>query len=313
MQLVEDLNQIKTPYPNAVVTIGNFDGVHRGHQLLFQSLRKKAEQISGTSVVITFDPHPLRVLSKKKMPALITLKEQKIELIADAGVDVCLCIPFTKSFAGITAAEFVEEILIRRLGMKAMVVGEDYAFGRNREGDIAFLQRAAEKFGFELVCLEKASLDGLTPKISSTEIRNRVSAGDMDVAHEMLGRYYQIRGEVVSGRGRGARTLGFPTANIKLADELCPLAGVYAVVVRHAGRQYRGVANIGYSPTFDDHIFTVEVHILHFDEAIRGHQVRVDFVQRIRNEKKFAGIEELKAQIQQDIDAAERLLAEKGF
>lgn len=313
MQLVEDLNQIKKPYPGAVVTIGNFDGVHKGHQALFRALREKAEQIRGTSVVITFDPHPLRVLSRKKMPALITLKEQKTELIAANGIDVCICIPFTRTFAGITAGEFVEDILINRIGMKAMVVGEDYAFGRNREGDIDFLKKAAGKSGFELICLEKVALASYSPKISSTVIRNLVNEGDMEAAREMLGRYYQIRGEVVSGRGRGGRSLGFPTANLELADELCPLSGVYAVMVTHQSKKYRGVANIGYSPTFEDHIFTVEVHLLDFNQVIKGDQLRVDFIYRIRDEKKFSGIDELKAQIQKDIELAGQLLTEKGF
>lgn len=308
MQLVEGLDKINGPYKNAVVTIGNFDGVHKGHQALFRMLRDKAGQAGGTSVVITFEPHPARVVGGKSRLPLITMYEQKIELIAASGVDVCLCIPFTKEFAVISAHAFVEDILIKRIGMTAIVVGKDYAFGKNREGNVAFLRKYAETRGFEVTCLEEVpSADGL-PRISSTIIRETVGRGDMASAFHLLGRYYQIRGRVVSGRGRGGRSLGFPTANLELADELCPPSGVYAVYVEYQSERYLGVANIGYSPTFDDHLFTVEVHILEFNRQITGQNIRVDFVKRLRAEKKFSGIDALKIQIQKDIDLAKRLL-----
>ncbi len=308
MQLIEGLDEIKGPYRNAVVTIGNFDGVHKGHQALFRMLRDKAGQVGGTSIVITFEPHPARVVGGNSRLPLITLYEQKIELIAASGVDVCLCLTFTKEFATISARDFVEDILISRLGITAIVVGRDYAFGKNREGDIAFLRKYAEIRGFEVICVEEVpSADGL-PRISSTIIRETVGRGDMEAAFHLLGRYYQIRGRVVSGRGRGGRSLGFPTANIELADELCPPSGVYAVYVAYQSERFKGVANIGYSPTFDDHLFTVEVHILDFNQQITGRRIRVNFVKRLRAEKKFSGIDELKAQIQKDIDLAKSLL-----
>ncbi|MEW6079652.1 MAG: bifunctional riboflavin kinase/FAD synthetase [Thermodesulfobacteriota bacterium] len=308
MQRVEGLENINGPYKNAVVTIGNFDGVHKGHQALFGIVRATAGRIGGTSVVITFEPHPARVVGGNGRLPLITMYEQKIELIAACGMDVCLCIPFTREFAEIPAGEFVDDILIGRLGMKVIVVGKDYAFGKGREGNVAFLRDCAARRGFEVICAEEVpSADGL-PRISSTVIRETVGRGDMESAYQLLGRYYQIRGKVVAGRDRGGKSLGFPTANLELADELCPPSGVYAVYVHYRSERFAGVANIGYSPTFDDHIFTVEVHILDFDRQIRGENIRVDFVKRLREEKKFSGIDELKLQIQKDIDLSRSLL-----
>lgn len=308
MQLVEGLDKVEGPYTKAVITIGNFDGVHKGHQALFGILRGKAAQLGGTSVVITFEPHPARVVGGKPRLPLITMYEQKIELIAASGVDVCLCIPFTEEFAVVSAHDFVNHILVERLGMAAIAVGKDYAFGKNREGDVAFLRKYSEIHGFEVICLDEVpSADGL-PRISSTIIRETIGRGDMEAAFELLGRHYQIRGRVVSGRGRGGRSLGFPTANLELVDELCPPSGVYAVYVEYASEQYRGVANIGYSPTFDDHLFTVEVHILGFNSQIKDRNIKVDFVKRLRAETKFPGIEELKAQIYKDIEQAKALL-----
>ncbi len=308
MQLIEGLENITAPYKKAVVTIGNFDGVHKGHQALFGILRDKADRVGGTAVVITFEPHPARVVGGKSRLPLITLFEQKIELIAACGVDVCICIPFTLEFAAISADAFLHDILIDRIGMTVIVVGRDYAFGKDRQGDVAFLKKHSDINGFELICMEEVlAAEGL-PRISSTIIRQTISRGDMVTATDLLGRYYQIQGRVVSGRGRGGRTLGFPTANLELVDELCPPSGVYAVYVEHRSVRYNGVANIGYSPTFDDHIFTVEVHILDFDQHINDQHIRVLFVQRLREEIKFSGIDELKIQIQKDIDQARNLL-----
>ena len=310
MQLVQGLEKIEAPYSKAVVTIGNFDGVHKGHQALFQKICEAADQINGTSVVITFEPHPARVLTNKKSPPLITIFEQKMELIDRAGVDVCLCIPFSRKFAAVTAADFVEETLVKQLGLKIIVVGADYTFGKNRVGNLDFLKECSKKYGFEVVCLEDV-ISAEEARISSTSIREIVTQGDMHRAFNLLGRYYQIRGKVVAGRDRGGKALGFPTANIELDDELCPAMGVYAVLVEHDSKQYQGVANLGYSPTFGDHIFTVEVHILNFNKKINDHKIQVSFVERIRDEKKFASLDELIAQIKKDISCAGDILSAK--
>ncbi|MDY6905629.1 MAG: bifunctional riboflavin kinase/FAD synthetase [Thermodesulfobacteriota bacterium] len=317
MQLIEGLENIPAPFDNAVVTIGNFDGVHKGHQALFQRVRERAAELNGTSVVITFEPHPARVLNPEGMTPLITIYEQKVELIEQAGVDVLICIRFTREFASVTATAFVEDILVKQIGVRSMVIGNDYAFGKNREGDMAFLKSCGREMGFDVISVDWVDWPGRRPeasdrkkRISSTAIRELVHAGRIREAADLLGRHYQVRGTVVSGRGRGGASLGFPTANIELTDELCPADGVYAVLVTYASRQYKGVANIGYSPTFDDHIFTVEVHILDFCDQINGERINVAFVKRIRDEKKFDGIESLKIQIQKDIDQARQIFSQ---
>lgn len=310
MELVENIDKIEKPYKNAVITIGNFDGVHIGHQALFHEVIEKADTIGGTSIVMTFDPHPVRVLKQNGHLPLITLNEQKIELIENSGIDVLICIQFNKAFAAISAKEFIEDLLLKCIGMKAIVVGKDYTFGRNREGNLELLQTYADNLGFEVIIADWVQTSkGLTDRISSTRTRELVMAGEVAGAKKLLGRYYQIRGVVTTGRNRGGRLLGFPTANITLHDELCPKNGVYAVTVDCMEKKYLGVANIGYSPTFDDGVFSVEVHILDFNENIYGQKIRVNFVQRIRDEIKFSDITELSDAIRKDIEKARKILS----
>jgi len=310
MKLIEKLNDITEPFKNAVITIGNFDGVHIGHQSLLHEVVEKAADINGTAIAITFEPHPMRVLKKKNHPPLITLYEQKIELIKKSKIDILICIPFDKAFASISAKEFIENILVKKIGMKIIIIGKDYTFGKNREGDIKLLKRFADDMGFEVILNDWI----LAPhnefgRISSTAIRKLVINGEVANAQKMLGRYYQVRGKVIQGRDRGGKLLGFPTANITLSDELVPKAGVYAVTVEIMNENYQGVANIGYSPTFDDHQFTVEVHILDFKKDIYGENIRINFIKRIRDEKKFSNINELIAQIKSDIEIAKEIIS----
>ena len=309
MELIRGLHNLRERHRGCVATIGNFDGVHIGHQALFHEVIEKADSIDGTSVVMTFEPHPVRVLKQNGHLPLITLYEQKVELIENSGIDVLICVPFTKEFAAISAKEFVEDILLKSIGMKAIVVGKDYTFGKNREGDINLLKFYAKNLGFEVIVADwiQASKNGLG-RISSTRTRELVMAGKVDEAQKLLGRYYQLRGVVTTGRDRGGKLLGFPTANINLHDELCPKNGVYAVRVDCMEKTFQGVANIGYSPTFDDHVFSVEVHILDFDENIYGQNIRVNFVKHIRDEEKFSTISELSDQIKKDIVTARKIL-----
>jgi riboflavin kinase/FMN adenylyltransferase len=310
MELINHFDKIEKPFKNAVITIGNFDGVHLGHQALFHEVIEKADAIDGTSIVMTFEPHPVRVLKQNGNLSLITIYEQKIELIENSGVDVLICVPFTKEFATISAKEFVQDILFKSIGMKAIVVGKDYTFGRNREGDIDLLKTYAKNLGFEVIVANWIQTSKNWPgRISSTRTRELVMAGEVDEAQKLLGRYYQVRGKVTSGRNRGGKLLGFPTANIIPQNELCPKNGIYAVTVECSGRIYQGVANIGFSPTFDDHIFSVEVHILDFNENIYGQNIRINFVRRIRDEKKFSNIPELSDQIKKDISKARNILS----
>lgn len=309
MKLIEKLEKITKPFKDVAITIGNFDGVHLGHRVLFRKVVEKANEFDGVSIVMTFEPHPIKVLTQNGGPPLITMYKQKAELIEESGIDVLICIPFTKQFAAISAKEFVQDILVTRIGMKAIIVGEDYAFGKNREGNLDFLKKHGDNLDFEVIILKK--LQDATTKsieISSTKVRELVSAGNVEQAKSLLGRRYQIRGKVAHGRDRGGRLLGFPTANIKLYDELCPKIGVYAVTVECLGQTYKGVANIGYSPTFDDNDFTVEVHLLDFDGDIYGKTIRVNFANFLRDEKKFSSVDELSKQIEKDIKKARKFL-----
>jgi len=312
MTLIEQLEKIRDPFPNAVVTIGNFDGMHIGHQALFRQVIRKAEEIDGTSVAMTFEPHPIRVLKQNGQPPLITLFEQKLELIEQTGIDVLICVPFSRQFADISARAFIENLMVGRIGMKVIVVGKDYTYGKNREGNLQTLKKDGERLGFEVIVADWIRMPTSLPgRASSTLIRRLIMDGKVSDAGELLGRDYQIRGKVVGGRGRGGRLLGCPTANLNLQDELCPKNGIYAVTVDRQGKRYKGVANIGYSPTFEDHQFTVEVHLLDFDEDLYGEKIRVNFIRRIRDEMKFGSIAELSDQIQKDIAAADRILSDR--
>jgi riboflavin kinase/FMN adenylyltransferase len=311
MKIINHLDEISTPFTNAVITIGNFDGVHIGHQALFHEVIEKADAIGGTSVAMTFEPHPMRVLKQNNHPPLITLYEQKQELIQRTGIDVLMCIPFTTEFASMPARKFVEDLLVEKIGMKAIVVGEDYSFGKDREGNLEVLRSFAASMGFEVIVADWIKIAKTFPdRISSTRIRELVMDGRMIAAQKMLGRNYQIRGIVVTGRDRGGKLLGIPTANINLHDELCPKTGIYAVIVECHGVQHNGVANIGYSPTFEEHEFTVEVHILDFNDDIYNEKIRVNFIQRIRDEKKFSNISDLIEQIKEDIAIARDILTQ---
>lgn len=308
MELIEDLNQIKTPFHNAVVTIGNFDGVHKGHQALLKQVIETGARIGGTCIAITFEPHPLRALGLST-PPLITRRDQKIELLESSGIDVLLCLPFDKAFAQISAQEFIEDILVKKIGMKTIIIGPDYNFGKNRTGNVELLKAKGEELGYETIVpdwIRDVEID--KKRISSTRIRKAVMDGHVDRAKHYLGRFYQIRGKVIKGRKRGGSQLGFPTANIKLHDELCPKFGVYAVTVETIYGKFKGVANIGFSPTFGDGIFTIEVHILDFKEDIYGSRIRVNMVERLRDEIKFSSIAQLSDQIRKDIEKAKEIL-----
>ena len=308
MKLIEDLSLITQPFVNAVVTIGNFDGVHKGHRVLLNNAIEKARELSGTSVAITFEPHPIRVLENGSPPPLLTMFDQKVELIENAGIDILISVPFTLEFANMDARYFIQELLVNRIGMKAIVVGNDYSFGKNREGNIDLLRSFADNLGFEIIIPQWVTTSDGCDRISSTLIRDLIRKGDLKNVPDYLGRYYQLRGKVMSGRDRGGKLLGFPTANIKLKDELCPETGVYAVTVECSHGLFQGVANIGYSPTFDDHLFTVEVHILDFHFDIYNQDIRVNLIEKLRDEKKFSGISELSEQIKNDISHARTLL-----
>jgi riboflavin kinase/FMN adenylyltransferase len=302
MQIIKDLESLEKPLHNPVLTIGNFDGVHKGHLKLFHKAISRAKAIKGTSAVMTFDPHPAKVMKPGNGPPLITPIGQKLRLIQEAGIEVILCLPFSRKFASREAQDFVKGVLIDKIGIKELVVGYDYTFGHNRQGDINLLQEMGEELDFRVHVVKPVYIENTL--VSSTSIRRYVQEGNMPKAEMLLGRYYQISGTVIKGQNRGGRLLGFPTANLRVDDELIPKGGVYAVTVFLNGEIYKGVSNLGYNPTFGENALSVETHLLGFSGDLVGRIIKINFLQRLRDEKKFAGVEELIAQIKRDIKKA---------
>ena len=308
MILYRSLDEITAPLRDAVVTIGNFDGVHLGHREIFRKLKREAAEIGGVSVVVTFDPHPLKVLPTPRSVTLINTVEEKITLIEASGVDYLVIIPFNMEFATIAAEEFVRGVLLARLGMKRLVIGHDYAFGRNREGNVNLLRQLGAELSF--VVEELAPITDGQVVYSSSLVRRMILAGEVaDVVH-FLGRNFSVAGTVVHGEKRG-KLLGFPTANIATDKELIPADGVYAVKVRIADALYDGACNIGDNPTFHGEKRTVEVFIFDFTGELYGEEVRVYFFERLRGEEKFASIEELVGAIDRDVALCRRILSER--
>ena len=287
--------------PNTVLTVGTFDGVHRGHRALIEKVVEKARKRNARSVVVTFDPHPREIINpgKSGIQMLTTLKE-RCELLEDIGVDVLLVIPFDRDFSLLTSEEFVRDVIYKHVGVSEFVIGYDHQFGRDREGTIDTIEKLGKDLGFDSHVVSKQEMGDVT--ISSTLIRKTLSEeGDVKQAAEYLNRRYLLNGIVTHGDQRG-KPIGFPTANLKPEHEnkVIPKNGVYAVRVRVDGTWYGGMMNIGIRPTFEGQERTLEVHIFEFDEDIYGQTIQVRFVDRIREEMKFEGIEELKKQLLQD-------------
>lgn len=289
------------------VTIGNFDGVHVGHQRLIARVRDRAASLDSVSVVVTFEPHPLRFFTGRKTPPFITLYEQRAELIADLGADYLLCLEFNQALALMPPEEFVRQVLVEHLQVRELIIGHDYAFGKGRQGNYELLCKLGTDWGFSVEQMAAVTVDDVL--VSSTRIRDLVEAGDVWAARPLLGRFYRVSGTVIHGQNRGGRLLGFPTANLQLTDELFPKTGVYCCWAEINGQIHQAVANIGYNPTFGNEHLSVEVHILDLDENLYGKNLNVHFVQRLRGERKFSGLEELQEQIRKDIDLGRTILA----
>ena len=310
MRILRSLDEIKWRFKRPAVTIGNFDGVHLGHQALFKKVVELASRRGGDSIAITFEPHPLKVLRPNDPPKLICTFEHKAELIKKAGIKWLLCLRFDMALAATPAQKFVEEVFVRRIGVEDLVIGYDYAFGKGREGDKEFLKKMGAIYGFNVHVLDPVVVDGEI--VSSTLIRRLVAQGEMRRVRRLLGRYYQIRGEVQVGKRRGGRVVGFPTANLALLEEdLCPRKGVYCVQVIFDSQCYGGVMNIGFNPTFGDTGLSAEVHIFDFEGDIYGKFIKVNLIERIRGEKKFSSPMELRAAIMKDVEKARLILAKE--
>lgn len=288
--------------PDTVLTVGTFDGVHEGHKSLIERVVAAAKAEGRRSVVVSFDPHPRDILQPGANGIqLLTTLDERAEMLDAMGVDQLVVIPFTRDFSLLSSEEFIRDILWKTIGMAHIVIGYDHHFGRNREGGIDALRRMGQELGFRVKSVEKHEIGTVT--VSSTAARRALREdGDVDLVASFLGRPYTLTGIVVHGQKRG-RIMGFPTANLSIHDmrKIIPKNGVYCVDVDYDGRVWRGMLNIGTRPTFKDgHHPSVEVHLIGFEGDLYGQSITVRFVDRIREEMKFSGMEELRAQL--DVD-----------
>ncbi len=313
MELIRGLHNLRPRHRGCVATIGNFDGVHLGHQAVLGQLAEKADAFGVPAVVITFEPQPQEYFShgpdREQLPPRLTRFREKLRALRRFSVDRVLALQFNDNLAGLSAAEFIQQVLLDGLDIRYLVVGDDFRFGKGREGDFAMLQQVGREHGFEVVNMHTFSLDG--GRVSSTRIREALQGGALDQAELMLGRPYRMCGRVAHGNKLG-RTIGFPTANIFLHRKKTPVDGVFAVeMFGIEGEPVAGVANVGTRPTVDASgtRSLLEVHLFDFDGDIYGRHVHVDFLHRIREERRFESFEALNAQILKDSDEARAFFA----
>jgi riboflavin kinase/FMN adenylyltransferase len=291
--------------PHPVAAVGNFDGVHLGHQRILATLRERAQVVGGTVVVITFNPHPQKVLHPDTAPRLIATRSQKVAWLQAAGADLMLDLPFTRELAALSPEAFVDRVLLRGLKVTEVHIGRNFRFGRNRGGDFATLEELGRNRGFAAMPVEGVRHGG--DRVSSSRIRKALGAGHVQEASRLLGREEELTGQVVPGDARG-RLMGFPTANLEVENELVPFTGVYATRLLVRGDPLPAVTNIGSRPTFPGAGSAVETHVLDYSGDLYGQQVQLRFVQRLRDERRFAGLDELKDQIAVDVDGARKVL-----
>lgn len=333
MEIIKEI-KAKLNYPNPVVTIGNFDGVHLGHQKIFKRVVEKAKEINGAPMVITFTPHPMRILAPDRGLKMITMPEDKQSLISSFGIEALICLQFNKEFAHTNPDDFIKDFLVNKIGARWVIVGHNYAFGKGKKGTPALLRKRGEKYGFSVSVVRYAKIYG--DIVSSSRIRSLILRGRVCEASRMLGRAYHIEGAVIKGAGRGASLLHTPTANITTMNELVPKEGVYAVRVSFRKRKtedrrqktdkkesltsnicdlssavYDGVANIGKNPTFGNMPISYEVHLFDFNKNLLGQKIRIHFIDRIRDEKKFSSIKALEDNIKNDIEKARHIFSRR--
>ncbi len=308
MELIRNFAQLRPRHRGCVATIGNFDGVHRGHQTVLQQLVSQAQKLQLPTTIIIFEPQPQEFFSPETAPARLTRLREKLQAMTRYAIDRVLCLRFNANFAAWTAEEFIQRVLVHGLGVQHLVVGDDFRFGHCREGHFMTLQQAGQHQGFTVEKWQTFILEGT--RVSSTRIRDALTCGNLQTAKELLGRPYTLCGRVTHGQQRGQR-LGFPTANLPLQRRVSPLSGVFAVLLHGLGNPPRpGVANIGTRPTVDGHHLVLEVHLFDFKDSIYGRQVEVEFVQKLREEKRFNTLFDLTQQIQQDVFLAKKILQE---
>jgi riboflavin kinase/FMN adenylyltransferase len=308
VEFIRGLHNLSPKHSGCVLTIGKFDGVHLGHQAVLQQLKQKALALSLPSAVMVFEPQPEEVFNPENAPARLSTLRDKIELLDEQGIDRLICMRFNQKFASMSPEAFIHDLLIDRLGVRFLVVGDDFRFGCKRAGDFTMLQEAGERENFDVV--STASFRVADCRISSTAIREALNNSDFERAENMQGKPFTISGKVIHGEKKG-RTIGFPTANVLLKRHQSPLHGVYAVTTDVAGKQYQGVANIGHRPTLNGTRMQLEVHLFDFSGDLYGTLIHVVPVAKIRDEQRFSSFAELTQQIDMDAKQAKQLLKER--
>ncbi|WP_455817570.1 bifunctional riboflavin kinase/FAD synthetase [Pseudomonas cerasi] len=302
MKFIRGIHNLREQHRGCVLTIGNFDGVHRGHQALLAQLCQEGRQRNLPVMVMLFEPQPLELFAADKAPARLTRLREKVRYLEQAGVDAVLCVRFDRRFAAQTAQSFVADLLVDKLGVKFLAVGDDFRFGAGRQGDFLLLQNAGVEYGFDVISTQTFCDDG--KRISSTAIRQALAEDNLRMANALLGRPFSISGRVVHGDALG-RTIGFPTANLPLRRTVSPVKGVYAVEILGLGSQpLPGVANIGTRPTVAGLRQQLEVHLLDVSIDLYGRHIEVVLRDKIRNEQRFASLDALKEQIANDVVTA---------
>jgi riboflavin kinase / FMN adenylyltransferase len=301
MEIIRGQHNIRAKHRGCVATIGNFDGVHHGHQLLLAHLNAKRDELASPSTLITFEPLPREYFASTVKPGRLTRFREKVTLLQRTGLDRMLCLPFNEQLAQVTATTVIEDFLVRQLDVRYVVVGDDFRFGRGREGDYTMLKQGGDRCGFDVSHIGTLTFDH--ERVSSTRIREALAAGDIRLAEKLLGHRFFVMGRVVYGRQLG-RQLGVPTANIPLHRYRAPLDGVFAVTVTGLDRPYDGIANVGVRPTIGGKEPLLEAHLFDFSGDIYGELLTVTFRHKLRDERQFAGLDALKAQIARDIDEA---------
>ena len=309
MEIVVGLEALEKPYPDTVLTIGNYDGVHLGHRKILATVVKKAAEIRGTSMVMTFEPHPVKVIAPERNIKLLTTTEEKARLIEAMGIHVLLLINFNREFASMLPDDFITEVLIKKLAIREVIVGDQYTFGRHKKGTLDLLKKQGKLLGFGVQAIRNVAVHGNI--VSSSVIRSLLQKGAVSESSKYLGRAYSIEGNVIRGKGRGQRLLNIPTANITTPVEIAPREGVYAVKVDLRDKQYDGVANIGKNPTFGNENVSYEVHLFSFSGNLLGERIRIYFIDRIRGERAFPDASALEKQIRADIESARQILSRK--
>lgn len=304
-QVYRHIDDVKLPFSRAILTMGNFDGIHLGHQALLQRVIQDARDGSFSAVVLTFEPHPLKVLAPERAPRLILAHKDKLRLLQSLGIDVVIIQTFNLAFAHIEAEEFVKGYLVDRLKVRKIWIGKDLRFGRGRKGRVEDLIRWGAEGGYEVGILEPVEVGGA--RVSSSRVRELIAAGQVHEVRKFLGRYHFVSGRVVEGHRRG-RELGFPTANVASRTEVLPLDGIYATFFSARGRLWPSATSVGLNPTFGDGARSVESYVFDFCDDLYGEPVRLFFVQRIREERKFASPGLLVEQMGKDVARARELL-----